>query len=310
MSTPYFWYGYVDYATSSAISISSGSYTGIYSGSFKYSKTGSVSGKLNSYEQFSNGVSLGTGQNLNFNAATAYNYIQILGDAQAFTELLLKGNDTIYGSGYSDTLLGYKGNDTLYGYGGDDLIYGGIGNDKIYGGDGNDILLGDSGNDVIYTGNGENYVDGGDGNDKIYGDDGRNILLGGNGNDTIMGGSSGNTLSGGLGKDTITGGASQDQFSFYSAASKANQDTIKGFQDGSDIIFLDPTIFTNLTSIAEENIVNGKSALDANDYLIFTKSTLYYDNDGSGSQEMQPIAIFQGVLSLHVDDFTITDFSF
>ena len=310
MSTPQFWYGDVYLANATTIIIDAGSYRGIYSGSFKYSKTGAVSGKLNSYEQFENGVSQGTGQKLNFNAATAYNYIQILGDAQAFTELLLKGNDTIHGSGYDDILLGFKGNDTLNGNGGDDEIYGGVGNDKINGGNDDDYLLGQSGNDVIYTGNGENYVDGGDGNDKIYGDDGRNMLLGGNGNDTIMGGSSGNALSGGLGKDTITGGASQDQFSFYSAASKANQDTIKGFQDGSDIIFLDPTIFGNLASIAEENIVNGKSALDANDYLIFTKSTLYYDNDGSGSQKMQPIATFQGISSLHVDDFTITDLAF
>ena len=309
MSNPQIYYGYVDYNTSSAISITSGSYTGIYYGSFKY-KTGAVSGKLNSYEVYSNGDLLGSAQGLKLNAATAYNYIQILGNAPAFIEFALKGNDIIHGSGYSDILYGFKGNDTLNGNGGDDVIHGGVGNDKINGGNDDDYLLGQSGNDVIYTGNGENYVDGGDGNDKIYGDDGRNMLLGGNGNDTIMGGSSGNALSGGLGKDTITGGASQDQFSFYSAAGKANQDTIKGFQDGSDIIFLDPTIFGNLASIAEENIVNGKSALDANDYLIFTKSTLYYDNDGSGSQKMQPIATFQGISSLHVDDFTITDLAF
>lgn len=308
MSNSYFWYGDVDYATSSAISISSGSYTGIYYGSFKY-KNGAVSGKLNSYELYNNDTLLGSAQNLGLNAATAYNYIQVLRDAPAFTEFTLKGNDTIHGSDYNDILLGFKGNDTLNGNSGDDEIYGGIGNDIIYGDDGNDLLVGDSGNDIIYTGNGENYADGGDGNDKIYGDDGRNILIGGNGNDTIIGGASGNALSGGLGKDTITGGASPDQFSFYSNPSNANKDIIKDFQDGSDVIFLDPTIFTNLASIAEENIVNGKNALDTNDYLIFYKSTLYYDNDGSGSQKMQPIATFEGISSLHVDDFTITDFS-
>lgn len=174
MSTPQFWYGDVYLANATNIIIDAGSYRGIYSGSFKYSKTGAVSGKLNSYEQFDNGVLQGTGQNLNFNAATAYNYIQILGDAQAFTELLLKGNDTVYGSGYSDTLLGYKGKDPLYGYDGNDLIYGGVGNDTIYGGDDNDYLLGEAGNDLIYAGSGENYIYGGDGNDKIYGEDGEN----------------------------------------------------------------------------------------------------------------------------------------
>jgi Ca2+-binding RTX toxin-like protein len=310
MSTPQFWYGDVYLANATNIIIDAGSYRGIYSGSFKYSKTGAVSGKLNSYEQFDNGVLQGTGQNLNFNAATAYNYIQILGDAQAFTELLLKGNDTVYGSGYSDTLLGYKGKDTLYGYNGNDLINGGVGDDKIYGGDDNDYLLGEAGNDLIYAGSGVNLILGGDGNDKIYGEDGENWLGGGNGNDTIIGGSLGNYLVGGLGNDTITGGSNPDLFVFSDAASSSNKDTIKSFQDGSDVIFLDPFIFTNLASIAEENIVNGKSALDPNDYLIFFKSTLYYDNDGSGPQKMQPIATFQGISSLHVDDITITDLAF
>jgi Ca2+-binding RTX toxin-like protein len=340
MSTPYFWYGYVDYATSSAISISSGSYTGIYSGSFKYSKTGAVSGKLNSYEQFDNGVSQGTGQNLNFNAATAYNYIQILRDAQAFTALLLKGHDAIYGSEYSDTLLGYQGNDTLYGYAGDDTIYGGVGNDTIYGGDdddnlmgdagndliyagsgendvygglgndtiyggdGNDDLLGDAGNDLIYAGSGENYIYGGDGNDKIYGEDGENWLIGGNGNDTIIGGSLGNYLVGGLGKDTITGGSNPDLFIFSYAASSSNKDTILDFQVEADGIFLDPVVFTSLSDLHEENFINGPKAQDGNDYLIFTKNTLYYDHDGYGSNKMQAIAYFPGLTSLDFDNLT------
>ena len=340
MSTPYFWYGYVDYATSSAISISSGSYTGIYSGSFKYSKTGAVSGKLNSYEETYNGVSLGTAQYLNFNAATAFYYIQILGDAQALNELILKGNDTIYGSGYSDTLLGYKGNDALYGYDGDDLIYGGVGNDTIYGGDDNDELLGDAGNDLIYAGSGENYINGGvgndtiyggddnddlwgdagndlmyagsggnwiyggDGNDKIYGEDGENWLIGGNGNDTIIGGSLGNYLVGGLGKDTITGGSNPDLFMFSYAASSSNMDTIRDFQGEADGIFLDPLVFTSLSDLHEENFINGPKAQDGNDYLIFTKNTLYYDSDGYGSNKMQAIAYFPGVTSLDFDNLT------
>jgi len=304
MSTPYFWYGYVDYATSSAIRISSGSYSGIYSGSFKYSKTGAVSGKLNSYEETYNGVSLGTGQNLNFNAATAYKYIQILGDAQAFTALLLKGNDTIYGSDYSDTLLGYQGNDALYGYDGNDVIYGGVGNDTIYGGDGNDELLGDAGNDLIYAGSGENYIYGGDGNDKIYGEDGENWLIGGNGNDTIIGGSLGNYLVGGLGKDTITGGSNPDLFIFSYAASSSNMDTILDFQGEADGIFLDPLVFTSLSDLHEENFLNGPKAQDGNDYLIFTKNTLYYDHDGYGPIRMQVIAYFPGVTSLDFDNLT------
>jgi len=302
MSIPYFWYGDVETANASTIEISSDSYRGIYSGSFKYSKTGAVSGKLNSYEETYNGVSLGTAQYLNFNAATAFYYIQILGDAQALNELILKGNDTIYGSGYSDTLLGYKGNDALYGYDGDDLIYGGVGNDTIYGGDDNDDLFGDAGNDLIYAGSGENYIYGGDGNDKIYGEDGENLLIGGNGNDTIIGGSLGNYLVGGLGKDTITGGSNPDLFIFSYAASSSNMDTIRDFQGEADGIFLDPLVFTSLSDLHEENFINGPKAQDGNDYLIFTKNTLYYDSDGYGSNKMQAIAYFPGVTSLDFDN--------
>ncbi|CAM8377638.1 RTX calcium-binding nonapeptide repeat [Candidatus Methylopumilus planktonicus] len=376
MSTPVFWYGDLGTVDSSTIEILSGSLTGIYSGSFKYSKTGAVSGKLNSYEETYNGVSLGTAQYLNFNAATAFYYIQILGDAQALNELILKGNDTVYGSVYSDTLLGYKGNDTLYGFDGDDLIYGGIGNDTIYGGDdndyllgeagndliyagsgvnlilggvgndtiyggdimdtlsgdagndliyagsgensidggvgndtiyggdGNDDLLGGAGNDLIYAGSGANYIYGGDGNDKIYGEDGENWLIGGNGNDTIIGGSLGNYLVGGLGKDTITGGSNPDLFIFSYAASSSNKDTILDFQVEADGIFLDPVVFTSLTDLHEENFINGPKALDGNDYLIFTKNTLYYDDDGYGSNKMQAIAYFPGVTSLDFDNLT------
>ena len=304
MSTPQFWYGDVYQANATTIIIEAGSYRGIYSGSFKYSKTGAVSGKLNSYEQFDNGVSQGTGQNLNFNAATAYNYIQILRDAQAFTALILKGHDAIYGSDYSDTLLGYQGNDTLYGYAGDDTIYGGVGNDTIYGGDGNDDLLGDAGNDLIYAGSGENYIYGDDGNDKIYGEDGECWLIGGNGNDTIIGGSLGNYLVGGLGKDTITGGSNPDLFIFSYAASSSNKDTILDFQVEADGIFLDPLVFTSLSDLHEENFINGPKALDGNDYLIFTKNTLYYDSDGYGSNKMQAIAYFPGLTSLDFDNLT------
>ena len=304
MSNPQFWYGDVYQYNATTIIIDAGSYRGIYSGSFKYSKTGAVSGKLNSYEQFDNGVSQGTGQNLNFNAATAYNYIQILRDAQAFTALLLKGNDTIYGSDYSDTLLGYQGNDALYGYDGNDVIYGGVGNDTIYGGDDNDELLGDAGNDLIYAGSGENYIYGGDGNDKIYGEDGENWLIGGNGNDTIIGGSLGNYLVGGLGKDTITGGSNPDLFIFSYAASSSNKDTILDFQVEADGIFLDPVVFTSLSDLHEENFINGPKAQDGNDYLIFTKNTLYYDSDGYGSNKMEAIAYFPGLTSLDFDNLT------
>lgn len=56
---------------------------------------------------------------------------------------IMKGNDTVIGSGLGDTLIfdSGLGNDKINGKGGDDEIGGGKGNDRLTGGEGNDFFV-------------------------------------------------------------------------------------------------------------------------------------------------------------------------
>lgn len=78
---------------------------------------------------------------------------------------LLGGNDTFYGSSYTDIVTGGDGDDLLYGFGGNDILIGGNGADRIYGGVGNDNLTGGAGNDTIWGDAGNDAMYGGTGND-------------------------------------------------------------------------------------------------------------------------------------------------
>lgn len=98
------------------------------------------------------------------------------------------GDDTIYGSSWSDTIRALKGNDT---------VFGGYGNDKIYGDDGDDTLYGQHGNDLL---------DGGKGNDNLSGGDGKDTLIGGKNNDV---------LDGGAGIDTALYSGPKSQYLIY-----------------------------------------------------------------------------------------------
>jgi Ca2+-binding RTX toxin-like protein len=66
--------------------------------------------------------------------------------------LVLGGDETISGSGFSDLLLGAKGNDTLLGNDGADQLLGGAGDDIINGGRQGDLLIGGAGADTFVFG--------------------------------------------------------------------------------------------------------------------------------------------------------------
>jgi Ca2+-binding RTX toxin-like protein len=63
--------------------------------------------------------------------------------------LVLGGDETISGSGYSDLLYGGKGDDTLLGNAGSDQLLGGAGDDILNGGKQSDLLSGGSGSDTF-----------------------------------------------------------------------------------------------------------------------------------------------------------------
>jgi Ca2+-binding RTX toxin-like protein len=120
------------------------------------------------------------------------------------------GDDTIYGTGASDTIVGGDGNDYLNGSDyatfttGGDVIDGGSGDDSLVGSDAADLIIGGAGNDTLSGQWGQDTLQGGDGNDVIepYSSNGNLLVDGGAGNDTIYASGS-DTVSGGEGNDLI-----------------------------------------------------------------------------------------------------------
>ena len=105
--------------------------------------------------------------------------------------------------------------------------------------------------DLTYTGTGAFYGRGNAANNIITGGAKDDILDGGDGNDTLYGLGGNDTLRGGAGNDTLYGGAGADT---YSHADGWGQDTIIGFELGSDII--DMKDVNGLTSFGQFTITD------------------------------------------------------
>lgn len=149
-------------------------------------------------------------------------------------------DDTIYGSGFDDTIsidgaayidagagndvvrvfsqsgaltqatiLGGEGRDQISSLLGVSIIAdGGDANDTIEGSSTADTLIGGTGRDVLFGNAGEDRLEGSGGNDSLNGGAGSDRLYGQNGNDTLNGGGGNDLLFGGpTSADTILGGA-------------------------------------------------------------------------------------------------------
>ncbi|AKU10059.1 hypothetical protein AzCIB_0154 [Azoarcus sp. CIB] len=245
------------------------------------------------------------------------------------------GNDKVFGEGGNDHIDGGAGNDQLFGGDGDDHIIGGAGNDKIVDesgnntvidtegnahvttgaghddittGAGNDkIVAGDgdndvesgAGNDNIATGGGADFIFAGSGNDKVVAGDGANWVEGGAGNDVLRTGAGADVIYGGEGADKINGGGGIDVFVFDNLA-VGGKDLINDFNAAEDFFALDTTVFTSLAGgITDANFIAGKTAVAADDYLIFDAQggKLYYDADGSNPGAAVQIAVVKGSLT-------------
>lgn len=234
------------------------------------------------------------------------------------------GNDILKGNGGSDVLYGYAGTDTLYGGIGKDVLNGGAGADTMRGNAGNDVYYVDNTSDkaielsgegsdlvksnVTFTlganvealtltgasaingyGNGlANSMTGNNAANTLAGNLGNDVLRGNGGNDILNGGGGSDNLIGGAGKDNLTGGTGVDSFVFNSALGPGNVDTIKDYTRADDVIRLENSIFTSLSTTGPLNANNfkvGINAADANDFIIYNNVTgaLYYDADGSGA---------------------------
>lgn len=254
------------------------------------------------------------------------------------------GNDLLSGEAGNDTLYGDAGNDRLYGDGGNDTLFGGAGKDLVWGGSGNDRLYGDAGNDTLIGGPGRDRLVGGTGTDTVsYADAKAGVtasltspvrntgdakgdtyvsienLTGSAKADTLTGNALANTLTGaggndrldgGLGRDSLIGGSGKDSFLFTTKLGRGNVDTIDDFSVRSDTIVLDQDVFRAagaVGALAEDAFHVGRTARDADDRIVYDKTTgkLWYDADGSGSAAAVQFALIDKGLALTSDSFDI-----
>jgi Ca2+-binding RTX toxin-like protein len=153
--------------------------------------------------------------------------------------------------------------------------------------------------------------------DTIIGGDGDDQLVGFAGNDWIRGGEGNDLLAGGSGRDTLTGGAGNDVFLFSDmAADPSKPDIVTDFIPSRERIVLDGTTFTALSRkgvtkpsglLKASSFVVGPKAKDANDHVIYdrTTGTVSYDPDGSGSANAVAIVKLDQRPPLSFKDFFI-----
>ncbi|MDY7004672.1 MAG: choice-of-anchor I family protein [Cyanobacteriota bacterium] len=214
----------------------------------------------------------------------------------------LAGNDTISGLGGSDTISGSAGNDDINGNRGDDRVSGGDGDDRVNGGFESDIIFGNNGDDTLI---------GRLGNDRMLGGPGEDILSGGIGRDRINGGAD---------DDILTGGASIDRFIFaanseFSEAS-LGIDEITDFNPDLDLILLDLTTFTEITTTSGEDIGDEFAIVESNGdaasseaIVVYNSSNggLFYNANGSdgGFGDGGRFATLTGTPTISAEDFVI-----
>lgn len=247
--------------------------------------------------------------------------------------------DTLEGNEVANTLEGLAGNDTLSALAGDDILDGGLGIDIMLGGSGNDTYYVDNIRDKVYeTLSTSSRIDAG-GIDQVVstvsftlgnyienltlntsanvggtGNTLNNTIIGGSGANVLNGSAGNDILNGGAGKDTLIGGTGKDTFVFDSVLGITNVDLITDFIAVDDTIMLSSTIFSGLSigNLASESFLANTTgmAADANDFLIYNKSTgaLYYDADGNGSGASVQIALLGSTKhpTIGFDDFIVS----
>lgn len=165
-----------------------------------------------------------------------------------------------------------------------------------------------AGNDRIRGSAFDDTLEGGAGQDRLRGGAGNDTLDGGKGEDFVSGGKGDDVLDGGTGRDVLVGGKGSDAFVFDTRPGRGNVDWITDFSSGSDEIRLDSAVFTGIATGAldPEAFVKGRAALDADDRIIYHKSSgrLMFDADGTGDADAVTFAMLTPRTSVAADDFS------
>ncbi|MCB1496728.1 MAG: hypothetical protein KDJ86_13140 [Bauldia sp.] len=116
---------------------------------------------------------------------------------------------------------------------------------------------------------------------------------------------------GGDGNDKLHAGGARDKFVFDTKLDAAsNVDIVKHFDSAKDTVFLDLSIFAALTgpgALAASEFHKGKQAADADDHVIYDRTTgaLAYDPDGNGDIAQTLFANIGKGLHLDSSAFTV-----
>src|SRR6185312_12894325 len=115
-------------------------------------------------------------------------------DTSTAASLSGSGNDSIWGTGASDTLVAGIGDEYLLAAGDGASLSGSFGNDTLVGAGANDTVVAGNGNQELYAfGTGDVLV-GGMGDDTLFGGVGPDTLVAGTGNTVMHGGAAGDTV--------------------------------------------------------------------------------------------------------------------
>ncbi len=233
--------------------------------------------------------------------------------ADAMTSAGTTGKDTLRATGNADALLSAgEGNDVLVGGAGNDVLVGGEGRDQMRGGAGDDVYHVDDAKDTVVetaSGGADSVIAAvhyrlprgvetlilADGDWSGAGNAEANMLIGSAGD---------NRIDGGAGSDTLTGGAGTDAFVIGKPTKTNARDVVTDFS--GDQLLLSKRDFAALRkSFGEDNFVVGIAA-DADDFLVYRDSILYYDPDGSGQREAIALIELTGNPTLSVSQILIT----
>jgi Ca2+-binding RTX toxin-like protein len=144
-----------------------------------------------------------------------------------------------------------------------------------------------------------------EGNDKLVGGKRSDELRGGDGADVLKGGKGADRLNGDVGKDVLKGGKGADVFLFSSEIVATGRDKILDFKAGQDVIGILHGIDGLGETVEKGHFRQGTKAKDADDHIIYDKSSglIRWDVDGKGGEDAIAFAKVDKGLKLSYKDF-------
>ena len=240
--------------------------------------------------------------------------------------LTLNGSKPINGTGNSQNniIIGNNLNNTLTGLGGSDVLDGKKGADSLEGGSGNDTYHVDNPGDTVKEEPGE-------GTDRVYsylseyilpdnlenlylqdevngkgtGNASNNTIVGDSSDNELIGGGGNDFLTGGFGNDILTGGVGGDRFYIYST--EEGVDTITDFsKTQKDKLYLNATGFClEKGTLTSDQFVEASAASNSSHRFIYNNGSLFYDEDGNGTETQVHLATFTVSPALTASDIVL-----